>query len=169
MIETERLILKKPFEGEIDLVAPLQADPVVMRFIGTGNPRSLVQVQEGLEKNLAHWKAFGHGFWNVFEKTSEEFVGRAGLVHLGYNHQSTEIEVGYHLHQKFWGKGYATELTIALLKWGFQNLDNDYFIGATYKENIASQKVMQKAGMFFEKEDIYPGTDFLSLFYKKNR
>lgn len=169
MIQTSRLILKEPFEGEVDLIAPLQADARVMRFIGMGGARTREQVENSLEKNFAHWKAFGHGFWNVFEKESGEFIGRAGLLHLAYQHNHPEIEVGYLLHEKFWGKGYATELCIVLLDWGFTHLDVDHLIGVAYKENVASQNVMKKAGMKFDREDIYPRTNFMSLFYKIER
>jgi len=134
MIQTAHLILKEPFDGELDLVVSLQSDSNVMRFIGKGNPKTLEEVESSLKKNISHWDVFGYGFWNVFEKKTGEFVGRAGLVHLAYNHTNPDIEVGYHLHQKFWEKGYATELCMALLKWGFDHLSVDYFIGATYKE-----------------------------------
>ena len=169
MIETKRLILKEPFEGEVDLVAPLQADPMVMRYIWKGTPRSLSDVQGALKRNLVHWEAFGYGFWNVFEKDSGEFVGRAGLLHLAYNPESPDIEVGYHLHQKFWGKGYATEFANALLAWGFEHIDTDHFVGVTWKENTASQNVLKKVGMEFDRELIYPGTDFNSNLYIKKR
>jgi GrpB-like predicted nucleotidyltransferase (UPF0157 family) len=57
-----------------------------------------------------------------------------------------EIELNYHLHKKFWGKGYGTELTKALVQWGFQYLSTNKLVSATYPDNVASQKVLKKAG-----------------------
>ncbi|KTD10845.1 multifunctional nucleotidyltransferase/glutamate rich protein GrpB/ribosomal protein alanine acetyltransferase [Legionella gratiana] len=57
-----------------------------------------------------------------------------------------EIEIHYHLHKKFWGKGYATELTKALVHWGFQHLLINKLVAATYPNQTASQKVLQKSG-----------------------
>jgi GrpB-like predicted nucleotidyltransferase (UPF0157 family) len=51
------------------------------------------------------------------------------------------------LHQKYWGRGYATELVKALIKWGFEHISIDKLVAVTHPLNISSQKVLEKSGM----------------------
>lgn len=82
----------------------------------------------------------------MFEKESGYFVGEGGLHHLRFDDTQPEIEINYHLHTEFWGKGYGTELTKSLVRWGFENLSIDKIVASTCPDNIASQKVLKKAG-----------------------
>ncbi|HHT9897356.1 TPA: GNAT family N-acetyltransferase [Legionella pneumophila] len=69
------------------------------------------------------------------------------MIYLGYDDNQPQIEVGYRLHSRYWGKGYATELTTALIKWGFDNLDIPNLLAVVEPNNEASHKVFLKAGM----------------------
>ncbi|NGX47472.1 MAG: hypothetical protein K1000chlam3_00846 [Chlamydiae bacterium] len=164
-LETSRLLLEEPKEENIDMTALLFADPMVMRYIRNGKTLECEEAYKTFLKNQKHWETFGFGNVDVFEKKSDEHIGRGCLVHPAYQHDYPDVEVGYLLHQKFWGKGFATEIARALLKWGFENLQLDTIIGVTCKENIVSQKILKKVGMRFRGEEIYPGTDFKSYFF----
>jgi GrpB-like predicted nucleotidyltransferase (UPF0157 family) len=156
-LETERLILKEPEHAHLaDLIA-LRADPEVMRFIGSNNgqPQSAAEVEIFLKAAIDYQKKYGFGFCSVFEKDSGAFVGQAGLFHLGFCEEQPEIELGYRLHKKFWGLGYATELARALIHWGFENLPNDKFLGVVFPENIRSCRVLEKAGMTYMRQTKY--------------
>jgi ribosomal-protein-alanine N-acetyltransferase len=86
----------------------------------------------------------------MLERESGEFVGRSGF---GLT-ETDEVEVGYLLHKKFWGKGYATEILTELLQWAKQNINADYIIALTPLEHIASQRVIQKCGLEHYKNEI---------------
>ncbi len=58
-----------------------------------------------------------------------------------------EVELGYRLRQDAWGKGYATEVSRALLDKGFGELGVRLVWGATMALNVPSQNVMEKLGM----------------------
>jgi ribosomal-protein-alanine N-acetyltransferase len=66
------------------------------------------------------------------------------------------IEIGWRLDKIYCGKGYATEGTKACLKHGFENLGFDEVASFTSIENIASQRVMQKIGLQFERYFNHP-------------
>lgn len=85
----------------------------------------------------------------MFNNNTNEFIGRCGfgLVATG------EIEIGYVLHKKFWGQGYATEAVCALLEWAKNNINAEYVIAFAPLEHEASQRVMQKCGMQYYKTD----------------
>ncbi len=58
----------------------------------------------------------------MFLNETEEFVGRCGF---GLD-ETGEIEVGYLIHKKFWGNGYASEALEALIIWAKKNIKVDY-------------------------------------------
>lgn len=148
-LETKRLILKPPEQSDLDNLLALRSEPEVMQYVGDGNIQTLEQVQEVLDTIIEYQKKHGFGFCSVYEKETGNFVGQAGLFHVGFDEKQQEIEVGYRLQKKFWGKGYATELTKAIIKWGFEHLPNMYLIGLTHPENKRSQHVLEKAGMIY--------------------
>lgn len=96
----------------------------------------------------------------LFDLKSSEFIGRAGF---GLT-ESGEVEVGYVLHKKFWGNGFASEAVMALLEYAKKHIDIDYIIAYASIENIGSTRVMEKCGMISYKTDIAKG--IACKFYK---
>ena len=84
--------------------------------------------------------------------TLDSLIGRCGLVHLD---NTPEIEVGYLFAADCWGKAYATEAARAALDYGFTELDLDRIVAITRPENLASQRVLEKIGMRFERNARY--------------
>ncbi len=84
------------------------------------------------------------GTWALENKSSREMIGAIRLEKLNLTKNSAEI--GYFVRQDFWGQGLATESLktisfLALSQFGLQNLSL-----ICHQENLASQKVAQKAG-----------------------
>lgn len=148
VLETQRLTLKTSTTENFSNVFSLLSDPEVMRYVGNG-PRTENEIQIGLDKMIKHQEKYGFSFCDIFKKDSGEFIGRAGLIHLAMNEDQDEIEVGYQLHKKYWGHGYATEITKALIEWGFKHLQLEFIVAVIQPENIASQKVLEKSGMIY--------------------
>lgn len=91
----------------------------------------------------------------VFNTQSDEFIGRAGFG----DTETGEIEVGYLVLKKFWGQGYATRILKALLSWAKENINRDKVIAFTPVTHLASEKVIQKAGMAFSRKGIMKGVE----------
>jgi len=118
-LETPRLILKFLSWSDLDRLIVLRADPEVMRYIGYSNPGEIQtpqQVERFLKIATEYQEKYGFGFCAVFEKASGDFVGQAGLFHIGYDDERPDIEIAYRLHKQFWSNGYATELARALIQ-----------------------------------------------------
>ncbi|HAU1322417.1 TPA: GNAT family N-acetyltransferase [Legionella pneumophila] len=145
-LETKRLILKTAELSDLDMLAALRSDFEVMENTGYGGTQTKEEVREYLDFAISYQEKHGMGFCLVFEKESGSFIGEAGLFHLLFDDAQSEVELGYHLYKKFWGKGYGTELVRALIQWGFQHLSINKLVSTTYPDNIASQKVLIKAG-----------------------
>jgi predicted acetyltransferase/RimJ/RimL family protein N-acetyltransferase len=145
-LETKRLIIHTPALIDFDNLYALQSDAEIMKYIGQG-VRTQSEVMTGLEKAIAHQDKYGFSLGSVFEKESGAFVGRAGLIYLGYDDTQPDIEVGYALTKETWNKGYATELSKALIDWGFQNLAITKLVAVINPENDRSRCVLEKVKM----------------------
>jgi RimJ/RimL family protein N-acetyltransferase len=147
IFETERLIVRPWSEDDADAAFMIFGDPEVMRFVGdTGEPHPSVEFTR--ERMRARGQqpsaATGLGNWATVEKATGQIIGGGGLWLL---EDLDEVEVFYHFRKDRWGQGYATELTIGLLDYGFAHLDRQRLIGLAYSANTASHRVMTKAGM----------------------
>ena len=144
-LETERLIIRDWRLEDADAAFAIYGDPEVMKYVGTGQPYdSMEQARLSIRRSIARDKDKPFGFWAVEDKESGELIG-GGLLKFLPDH--SDVEVGYHLGKKWWGKGYGTEIAQALVRYGFEMLNLEKIVGVTYPENIASQRVLEKAGL----------------------
>ena len=109
-----------------------------------------------LERNLAHWETHGFGAWMLRDRIEESLIGRAVLRHLCVEGDD-EVEVGYGFYPEFWGRGLATEVASACVRIGLTQLDLPSLVALTLPTHRASQRVMQKAGLTYEREILHEG------------
>ncbi len=159
-LETPRLRVEPQTEAHLELVFALQADPEVMRHIRApdANHEQTRELIVGAATYAAAHPGFGIGA--VFLKDCGRFVGGCALLHSGLD-TSRDVEVGYRLHREFWGLGYATELTRALLSYGFGALALERIVAFTRPENVGSIRVLEKAGLRKEGRTEAHGSDAL--------
>jgi ribosomal-protein-alanine N-acetyltransferase len=74
---------------------------------------------------------------------TKDFVGSFAIIPVEGKEQ---MQLGYALVPEHWGKGYATELSIAGLQYVFTKTSIDPIYAYTEGHNISSQKVLLKAG-----------------------
>src|SRR4030095_15550539 len=147
-LETERLVLRRFTDADLDLLVELDGDPEVMRYITAGRPTSREESRdEVLPAFLRYYQRFpGYGFWAAVEKATGQFLG---WFHLRPPEGAgpDEPELGYRLRRSAWGKGYATEGSRALIRKGFAELRVRRVVASTMAVNVASRRVMEKAGL----------------------
>lgn len=145
-LETERLILKPSVQSDFSDLFALRSDPDVMKYTEKG-VQTREEVQIFLDTTIPYQKRYGYDICCVFEKSSGDFVGQAGLFCTENTGEQSDVEIGYSLHKKYWSKGYGTELVGALIHWGFKHLSVKKLVAFTDPENIASHRILQKCGM----------------------
>ena len=151
-LQTERLLVRRFTEDDLDHLFDLDADAEVMRFINGGKPTSREEIEtEVLPRFLWYYDNFaGYGFWAAIEKASGEFLGWFHFrPEAGAN--PDEPELGYRLRRSAWGKGFATEASRALIQKGFTELGVRRVVASAMTANLASRRVMEKAGLRFVK------------------
>ncbi len=150
-IETQRLVLRPFRVSDAEAMFRVWGDPEVMKYIPRGAYASVAEIEPRLERLARFHEQKGTSLWAVClrEPTEESMwdtpIGSAGLAPVGW--AGPEIEVAYHLAKEYWGNGLATEAAAACLAYGFTELNLERIIGLTFKENVASQKVLEKIGM----------------------
>ena len=149
-LETERLVLRQFTMADLDNLVSVDADPDVMRFITGGQATSRDTIKDALLPGiLARYRCSdGYGCWASIEKTTGTFLGWFHFEPRGGGPPG-EIALGYRLCKSAWGKGYATEGARALIRKGFTELSAQRVIAETMAVNLASRRVLEKAGLKF--------------------
>jgi RimJ/RimL family protein N-acetyltransferase len=158
LLRTDRLYLRRFGPGDAHLFFELDSDPEVMRFISRGEPTSLEKIEKEILPRVLGYYTHDppQGCWAAHLLDGDEFMGwfhlRADRIEPG------EIELGYRLRRSAWGRGLATEGSRALVRQAFTSWGYPKVCARTLVNNRASQRVMEKAGLHFEREFIY-GTE----------
>ena len=151
-LETERLVLRRFTGADVDYLFDLDSDPEVMRFLtgGKPTPREVIR-DETLPRILHYYERFaGFGFWAAIERSTGDFLGWFEF-RPQEGSGTDEAELGYRLRRSAWGRGYATEGSRALIRKGFSELGVRRVVAETMAVNIASRRVMEKAGLTLER------------------
>jgi ribosomal-protein-alanine N-acetyltransferase len=127
---------------------------------GLGGVRDAAGTRAYLERNLAHWAACGFGLWMLRDRDVGGVIGRAVLRHLDVDGVD-EVETGYGFLPDFWGRGLATEIARACVYIARERLGLESVVGATVPSNAASQQVLRKAGLQYERDIIHAGLPHL--------
>lgn len=144
-LETLRIALREFVPEDIDDLYRLDGDPRVMRFFGDGNPAPREVTAVAMRRFLRYPLLYPDlGFWYATRRDTGAFIGWFTLKYAG---RSPDVEVGYRLLHRAWGKGFATEGASALVHFGFDDLGLHRIIGVTHPDNVASQRVLMKAGL----------------------
>jgi RimJ/RimL family protein N-acetyltransferase len=105
-LETDRLVLRRFTEDDVDNLVELDSDPDVMHFITGGRPTPRREIESDvLPTFLDYYGRFaGYGFWAAIEKPTGRFVG---WFHFrpARGAPPGEVELGYRLRKPAWGKG----------------------------------------------------------------
>ncbi|ROS23739.1 GNAT family N-acetyltransferase [Cellulomonas sp. PhB150] len=147
-LQTDRVTLRQLGLDDAERLVELDSDPAVMRYLTGGEPTPPEMYRDGMHHFVAAYErwAGNFGLFAAYESESGTFIGwfclrpeRDGPL--------DQVELGYRLRQAAWGKGYATEVSSALLTKAFTELDVRTVWGETMSLNVPSQHVMEKVGM----------------------
>jgi ribosomal-protein-alanine N-acetyltransferase len=148
---TDRLLLRPLVNQDLDDLAHLYAQPVLMQYI-TGHPLPYEQVRDGLRQQVMQHEQYSFGFCAVIFRATGTFIGRGGLKP-GESPAGITGELSWLLSTDYWGRGLATELGQASIEYGVTKLRLARIFATAYRANHASVRVMQKLGMSLVRAD----------------
>jgi ribosomal-protein-alanine N-acetyltransferase len=152
---TRRLRAERLTADHLDEIVRMHADPVVMARLG--GVRDAAASMAYFERNLNHWREHGFGLWIVYEREGREPIGRAMLRWLRVG-DVDEVEIGYAFYEPYWRRGLASETTLACIDLARRELRRTSLVAVTSPDNLASQRVLTKAGFVYEREFPVEGT-----------
>jgi [ribosomal protein S5]-alanine N-acetyltransferase len=128
-------------------------DAEAMRFynITPGDPGSAAT---WIGRQLKRYEDFGTGLWALIDKTTGQPVGQCGLLVQEVDGLQ-ELEIGYNLIPRHWGKGYATEAAQACKLYAFERRLAASIISIIHVDNVNSQRVAERNGMTREKQTTF--------------
>ena len=148
IIESERLILKNYRSSDIENLLLLKSDPTVWVYSDKTVVNDISEVEPIMRNILSNYSDNKCEFQALFLKDSNEYIGEAGL--LSFNSRCKRGVIGYNLLPKYWGFGYATEITKALVCYLYEDLMLERIEALTVESNLASRKVLEKSGFVQE-------------------
>ncbi len=158
ILETRRLVLRTLRPDDLDDLFALYRDPEIRRYFPDGT-LTREQTREELD-----WFVEGGdpdhprlGLWATLHKETGRFIGRCGLIPWRLDGKD-EVEVAYLLAKEHWRQGLGSEVTQALLRYGFEELALSRLIALIDPQNQASIGTAEKAGLRFERHIEHEGT-----------
>lgn len=151
MIQTERLILRRYRQSDLQDLHEYLSDPEVVKF-EPYLPMTMEQVQE----NLA-WRISTDEMIAIELKDTGKMIGNVYLGKRAFN----TMEIGYVMNRAYWGKGYAAESCNALIDQAFANGIHRIYAECDPK-NTASWRLLERLGFRQEahlRRNVYFWTD----------
>ena len=151
VLETERLILRRPTLDDLDRWSEMMADPESARFIGGVLPRHLVW--RAIMQYVGAWELAGVSMFSVIEKTRGVWIGRVGPW---YPPGWPAPEIGWGLHRDAWGRGYALEAAVATMNYAFDTLEWSSVVHCIAPENVRSRALATRLGSRIDRQAVMP-------------
>jgi RimJ/RimL family protein N-acetyltransferase len=142
-------VILRPFTAaDLDDLAALHGDPEVMRYLDDGRPVPRAAVEhETLPAILREYAELPSGFGRFAAEVEGEFVGWFSLRPATSVGLDGGTELGYRLCRAVWGRGHATEGARRLVRTAFTDLGVERLAATTMTVNVASRRVLEKAGL----------------------
>lgn len=142
VIETDRCLIRPTETSDIHLLAEMTADEEVCKYIpsllGSSYEDRVSIFKEKMEKNQE-----SIGFWTVWDKSSNEFVG---TVNLYYSKEYKVEHIGLILAKERWGSGYGLELMLRLIRYGFDERQLPEIYAIISEDHVGSRSLFERLG-----------------------
>ena len=165
IFETKRLLVRQYEPTDGDNFFSLNGNQDVMRYIRPAKSREESDAFLKYNISLAA-KTPQYGRWAVIEKESGCFVGSFAVIEVD---DRDDMQLGYALLPFAWGKGYATELTVAGIAYVFTKTALQTIYAFTEGPNLPSQKVLLKAGFIQTGSKTENGKELLEFAFTKKQ
>jgi ribosomal-protein-alanine N-acetyltransferase len=149
VLHTDRLILKEITDKDANELFNMRSNPEIMKYVDRPIPNSIDEILDLIEK-MRVMKTKREGIsWGIFKKDYPELkIGNIGLFRIIAEHYRAEL--GYMLNLDCQNQGFMYEAMQAVLHYGFEEMNLHSIEANINPENIASQKLLEKAGFVRE-------------------
>lgn len=147
-LETKRLLLRRLTTDDSERVEELAGDyDVAKSTLNIPHPYPKGSAIQFIESILIAEKNNKIVMFAITEKESKLLIG---LININLSAPYKRGELAYWVGKQYWGKGYGTEATKALLEYGFNQLNLNKIFAASFTSNPGSWRIMEKVGLKYE-------------------
>jgi len=161
ILETPRLSFREMTLDDLGFVAEMMSDPEVSRYYERQFSRA--ESEKWIHAGLTRYRTDGHGLWLATLRETGEPVGQAGILMQDVD-GARHAELGWLLHRRFWGYGYATEAGAACRDAAFGRWGYDHVISLIRPVNEPSVRVARRLGMIESRRVEFHGFEH-AMFY----
>ncbi|WP_234121537.1 GNAT family N-acetyltransferase [Clostridium hydrogenum] len=155
-MKTQRLGFSVWDENDIEDALELWNNPEVTKFITANGKMSEKQVKQRLDKEIENNNKFKIQYWPVYLVEDKECVGCCGLR--PYDAENNVLEIGVHLKEEYWGKGFAKEACLGVVEYAFKTLKVNALFAGHNPKNMASASLLKKLGFKYTHDEFYEPT-----------
>jgi [ribosomal protein S5]-alanine N-acetyltransferase len=157
-LETSRLLMRKVTFKDLEDMYVYTSSEEVTKYVPFPTHKNIEDTRKFIDYILEQYQINKKLLWGIQLKEPKKFIGTIEFFTFEPAHNKAEI--AYILSEDYWGNGIMSEAANEVIKFGFQTLNLTRIQARTFKDNIGSQKVLEKVGMTFE------GTLRKSMFLK---
>jgi [ribosomal protein S5]-alanine N-acetyltransferase len=164
--ETERLLLQPTTTEDAAFILTLLNTPKWLQYIGDRNVRTLADARTYINNRIVpQFERFGFGNYTISSKQNKTKLGSCGL----YSRQGLDsVDIGFAFLPEYEGKGYALEAASILMQAATKTFGLTHICAVTTKNNLSSQKLLEKLGLHTSKTIILPNSPEELLLYEAN-
>jgi [ribosomal protein S5]-alanine N-acetyltransferase len=153
-LETERLILRKVKDSDIEDIFEYAKNPLVTSLTGWVEHKDKKDSRRFIDKIRRGYESNEYLYLVVEDKELNKVVGSAAVIHISPEKTSSELSLS--LAESHWGSGYGSEIMRRMIQFGFEVMGFDFLAGYVFPEHIGSNKMVKRVGMQFLNQRLYP-------------
>ena len=162
-LQTNRLLLEEITFEDAPFVIELLNNPTWLQYIGDRNVHTIPEAHSYIQRSYIHaYKKYGFGMYKMVLKDTQLPIGMCGLVKRNY---LKHHDIGFALLPTYQRKGYTYEAASAVMNYANQTLQIHSIYAFTSRDNIASQNLLKKLGLQFEKYIKIPNDEEILMLF----
>ena len=114
------------------------------------------QAHQRLKREIETYNNTTIQYWPIYFIENNQNVGCCGLR--PYDSENNIFEIGIHLKEQYWGKGFAQEACTAVIEYAFKTLSVNALFAGHNPKNIVSAQLLNKLGFTYTHDEFYPPT-----------
>jgi RimJ/RimL family protein N-acetyltransferase len=146
LVETQRLLLRRPVKADADAVFRIHSNPATNRFNPHG-PATAQRAAERLTSLLSHWSKNSFGYWSVALRSEPKDIIGFGGVGIKDIEGIESLNLYFRLSPSVWGQGFAVELGAVAIEMAFAQLSFTSVSGLARLSNTPSRKALERLGL----------------------
>jgi len=149
VLKTERLDLRHIELDDAAFIRELMNEPPWIEFIGDRGIRTLADARAFIRDRLIpSYEQHGFGFYLTELREDQTQLGICGLIK---RDSLDDVDLGFALFERHWGRGYAREAAEAVIDFARDTVGLSRLAAVTNPKNVRSARLLEALGMKFER------------------